>query len=75
MTNTYNIKNSKHLTQLLSKISINKDTKIISLDIKEMYSNIPVSESLQIIENHLHILNSSQSETKQLIELLGLKML
>ena len=74
INNTYNIKNSKHLTQLLSNIRINRNAKIISLDIKDMYSNVPTEETIKIIENQLLLLNSNTDEIKQLISMLKITL-
>ena len=72
--NKYNIHNSKHLTQLLQKVKINNKSKMISLDIKDMYTNIPVKDTLKIIQQHLQTLNHNDHETKQLIALLEASM-
>ena len=66
----YNIINSNKLSTTLKTLKINKHMKFISLDIKDMYSNIPVQETIKIIQNQLNILNTDQKETEQLISLL-----
>lgn len=40
--NTYNIKNTKSLIELLKHVKISNNTKLISLDISDMYTNVPV---------------------------------
>ena len=49
----YNIKNSIHLTSLLTDAYITPNSKIISLDIKDMYTNIPIQETLKIIHEEI----------------------
>ena len=66
----YNIINSNKLATTLKTLKINKQMKFISLDIKDMYSNIPVQETIKIIQNQLNIINTDQEETEQLISLL-----
>ena len=68
--NNYNIQNSKHLTTLLKSVPINKNSKIISLDIRDMYTNIPVKETLNIIQNQTNLLCDDIDESDQLISLL-----
>ena len=68
--NKYNIINSKQLTDLLSKLTINKNSKMISLDIKDMYTNIPVNETLKIIQDQLKLSNCNDEESTQIISLL-----
>ena len=43
--NKYNIKNSKHLTEQLQNIKLDNNSKILSLDISNMYTNIPVKKN------------------------------
>jgi hypothetical protein len=59
---TYNIKNSIHLITDLQTIEINEDTRICSFDIKNMYTNIPKSDTLNIIKN---ITNRNQNTINQ----------
>ena len=60
-SNKYNITNSKHLTDQLSQIHLTANSKMISLDIHNMYTNIPISETLTLIQNQLlqHQYNST----------------
>ena len=41
--NKYNIKNSLDLTKQLNNINLSSNCKFISLDIKDMYSNVPIN--------------------------------
>ena len=45
----YNIKNSIEFTEQLKKIRVNKNTKLYSFDISNMYTNIPT-----VSYTHLH---------------------
>ena len=51
--NQYNIKNSKHLLDNLRKLKVNPHTKLISLDIDSMYTNIPRNETINIKKEQL----------------------
>ena len=72
-TSKHSIKNSSQLIEKIRDIKINRHTKLISFDIKNLYQNIPVQEAIQIcrdfiissetdlhssdIENITHLLN------------------
>jgi hypothetical protein len=49
----FNIQNSHHLTQSLINTKIDKNTKLCSFDIENMYTNIPNSELKNIIKKNL----------------------
>ena len=70
INNKYNIKNATNLTEILSKIDISSDSKLISLDIKDMYTNIPIQETLNIIDQHLQNLQYHPLEIQKIINLL-----
>ena len=55
------------MTQQLKKIKLNQNSKLISLDIKDMYTNIPVSETIYIINLQLQKLQENPNFIKQLI--------
>ena len=69
--NQYNIKNSVHLTNMLLKIPLSSTSKLISLDIKDMYTNIPIKETLEIIKNQLQSLQYDDHIIHQLTTLLA----
>jgi len=48
----YNIKNSKELTSKLGNIKINSNDKLISLDVTNMFGNIPKQELMEILKNN-----------------------
>ena len=62
--------NSKRLTTLLNSVKLNKNSRIISLDIRDMYTNIPIKETIKIIQNQLELINDNSNESNQLISLL-----
>ena len=47
----YNVKDSVHLMNNLYEIPLEKDMKLVSFDITNMYTNIPMKELIKIIEN------------------------
>ena len=49
----YNIKNTIQLTQELQQIKIDCNTKLASLDISNMYTNIPINETRNILQGML----------------------
>ena len=57
LNNKYNIKNSIELTK--QKIELTQNSKLISLDIKDMYTNIPVAETIDIIKLQLQDLQEN----------------
>ena len=61
--NHHNIKNTYELIDKLKTININENTFFTSYDITNMYTNIPVEETLDIIINKL----IEQNENKQYI--------
>ena len=53
LNNNYTIKNSYHLTEHLKNIKVNENTKLYSFDVKNMYTNIPITETINIITQKL----------------------
>jgi hypothetical protein len=47
---TYNVKNTTHLINDLKEIPYNRNLRLASLDITNMYPNIPTSELITIID-------------------------
>ena len=66
LENQHNIKNSIELTKQLNKIQLTTISKLISLDIKDMYTNIPTDKTVNIICNQLNMLDKSSQFIKQL---------
>jgi hypothetical protein len=69
LENQYNVKDSITLAENLTKITINENHKIVTYDIKDLYVNIPIQETLKITESLLNKENNTQI-TKQIITLL-----
>jgi hypothetical protein len=69
LSNQYNVKNSVTMAENLTKIQTNENHKLITYDIKDLYVNIPIHETLKITELMLNKENNAQI-TKQIITLL-----
>jgi len=41
LPNTYNIKNSIEIAEELTQLNINQNNKLFTLDIKDLYTNLP----------------------------------
>jgi hypothetical protein len=65
LPNTYTTKNSFELAQELRNIQINENNKIITLDIKDLYVNLPINNILRITKfwlnkhNHDHTIRTN----------------
>ncbi|GFG35868.1 hypothetical protein Cfor_05241 [Coptotermes formosanus] len=55
LTYTYNVKNSAQQIEDLQDITCDNNLNLASFDTKNMYTNMPTSEVLQIIKPHLSI--------------------
>ena len=69
LNNEYNVRNSTTLADNLTKIDINEHCRLVTYDIKDLYVNIPLRETLKITELMLNKENDEQV-TKQIIALL-----
>jgi hypothetical protein len=56
LPDAFNIKNTPHLLNDLLTINIHQNYRLASLDISNMYTNIPTEELKHIIENTLKII-------------------
>ena len=65
----YNITNTAHFAENISNLKLNTTHKIITMDIKDLYVNIPTNETLNIAKNLL-ILNHTERNTKNEIILI-----
>ena len=72
LPHVYNVQNSVHLMKDLSEIPYNPDLRIASLNISNMYTNIPTKDLLNIIQNICEN-NGLESAVKQ--EILSLTRL
>jgi len=64
LDNHYTIVNSSTLAQDLTKLNINKKHRLITLDIKDLYVNIPITETIDIARTQLLIYNDPEITTK-----------
>jgi hypothetical protein len=71
LNNHYNVVNSTNLAIDLSKLNINDNHRLITNDIKDLFFNIPIEETLLITKSMLLKNNISQI-TKQIITLMRL---
>jgi hypothetical protein len=53
LNNYYNIINSTSLANDLTKLKIYENHKLITFDVKDLYVNIPIDETLTIIKSKL----------------------
>jgi hypothetical protein len=49
MSHTYNINNSVHCAEKIKKLAASPTYRVVSLDITNLYTNIPNTETLDII--------------------------
>jgi hypothetical protein len=69
LRNHYNAKDSIALANDLTKIKLEENHRMITLDIKDLYVNIPIEETLRIAKTLL-LENNNEHTTKQMITLL-----
>jgi hypothetical protein len=69
LQNQYNTVNSSPLANDLIQLKINNKHKLLTLDIKELYVNIPIKETINITKAQLLIHNDKET-TNQIITLL-----
>ena len=69
LRNHYNVKDSATLANDLTKIKLDANHRMITLDIKDLYVNIPIQETLRITRTIL-LENNDEHTTKQMITLL-----
>jgi len=67
---TYTTKNSYKIAQELNNIQINEHNKIINLDIKDLYVNLPIQNILHITKFWLKKYNKTNTITEQTLYLL-----
>lgn len=48
----YNMENNIKLIEILEKLDISENKNLISLDIKDMFTNITVNKVINLIENN-----------------------
>jgi hypothetical protein len=70
LPDTHTTKNSHEIAQELNNIQINEDNRIITLDIKGLYVNLPIKYILLITEFWLNKCNQDCVTTEQTLHLL-----
>jgi len=71
LPNTYNIKNSIKIAEELTQININQNNKLISLDIKDLYTNLPKQGLTMAARQWLQQSAVNHEESKQIILLIN----
>jgi len=69
LNNHYNITNSVNLANDLTKLEKNENHRLITFDIKDLYINVPIYETLDITKNRL-LQNNDTQITQQILSLL-----
>ena len=69
LNNYYTVDKSTNLAHNLTKLTINDNYRLITLDIKDLYVNIPIGETIRIARTQLLIHNDQQT-TNQICTLL-----
>jgi hypothetical protein len=67
--NQYNTQNSENLAHNIITIKTNENLRMATFDIKDLYLNIPIEETLKITEQQL-LKNNDKHKTKQIITIL-----
>jgi hypothetical protein len=68
LENQYNTQNSKNLAHTMSTLKINDSLKMITYDIKDLYVNISIEETLTITKKQLP--KNDKYITKKIITIL-----
>ena len=68
LNNYFNVTNSTNFANDLTKLEIHENHKMISFDIKDLYVNIPIDETLNIIKSKL-LKNNNIQITHQMLSL------
>ena len=69
LDNQYNITSSNTLANNLTQLKINKKHRLLTLDIKDLYVNIPTKETIAITKHQLTIHNGERI-ANQIVQLL-----
>ena len=70
LSNLYNTTSSNYLANELVKLHINPHQRLLTLDIKDLYVNIPIQESLKLTKDQL-TRNNDKHTTHQIMTLLS----
>jgi hypothetical protein len=60
---TYNAKNSEEIAEEIIKLPINEHIRVITLDIKDMYVNLPITGTMQTTKFWLNNNNKKTGRT------------
>jgi hypothetical protein len=66
----YNITNTTHFTNNISKLKLNSDHKLLTMDIKDLYINIPINDTLYITNNLLKLNHTDKAITREIMAIL-----
>jgi hypothetical protein len=66
----YNIINTTHFAEDISKLKLNSNHKIITMDIKDLYVNIPINETLFITNNLFKLNHTDKNIIKEIMTIL-----
>jgi len=75
LNNHYNVSNSTKLALDLTKIKIHDNHRMMTFDIKDLYVNIPIEETLNNLKPQLLENNNNVQITNQLLSLLRVTLL
>ena len=70
LPNTHNIRNYKERAEEISKLHINQNMRLITLDIKDRYTNLPTQGIIRATKFWLHRNINSNEENNQIVSLL-----
>jgi hypothetical protein len=70
----YNVVNTIHFANNISKLKLNPNCKIITLDIKDLYVNIPIIDTLYIINSLLKQNRTDEKSKKEIMLLVDMIM-
>jgi len=70
LPNTYNTKNSQKIAEELKNVKINENTKMITLDIKDLYMNLPLKGIIKATKYWLNRNNNNEEITYKLLNIL-----
>ena len=67
LPNTYNIKNTQEIAEDLRNIRIKETNRIITLDIKDLYVNLPINGILNATKHWLQMNNNEGTTITQIL--------
>lgn len=67
---TYSINNSAILTEELMKLKICEDHIMVSFDVSNLYTNVPIKETLKLVEDYMNKTDLSEKHKTGLINIL-----